>query len=340
MKQFETKKVPKSTEKYACKICDFISSPKSHYDRHITTDKHKKRQFETNETKKVPKSTENLLCNCGLMLNSRTSLWRHRQKCDLSTKNYISMVDDISSEENYTTENVEKYYINNETNIKTETAEKVENLTTLVVEVVKQNQEFQKLILEQNKQLIEMSNSTINNNYTCNTNNMNNCNNKTFNLNVFLNETCKDALNMSEFINSVKITMEDLEQVGEQGFINGISNIFIKNLKQLDICKRPIHCSDIKRETLHVKEDNIWTKEEDGKARIRRMIRLIADKNMMKINEWSNLHPECKDSESKLNDKYLGIVSQSMRAFNCGDESEHYSKIIKNIAKEVVIEKT
>jgi len=208
------------------------------------------------------------------------------------------------------------------------------SLTNLVVEVVKQNQEFQKLIIEQNKQIINLSKTIniTNNNCTTVTNN-------SFNINLFLNEKCKDALNINDFVHSLNVTLSDLENVGTTGFINGISNIFVKGLKELDIYKRPVHCSDLKRETIYIKGENVWEKENEEKEKIKKAIKEIANKNIQKISEWTIAHPSCKNSSSKTNDQYLKILNESMCSETKEEDDEKYNKIIKNVVKEVIIDK-
>jgi hypothetical protein len=164
-------------------------------------------------------------------------------------------------------------------------------------------------------------------------------NNQRFNLNFFLNEKCKDALNISEFIDSLKITLTDLEHVGEVGFVNGISQILVNGLKELDVCKRPIHCSDSKREVMHVKENNVWEKEDETKPKIIQAIRKIADKNIKTIPEWKQENPDCRDSQSKKSDQYLQIVAEATGGHNKETDQDKYEKIIKRIAKETMIDK-
>jgi hypothetical protein len=154
-----------------------------------------------------------------------------------------------------------------------------------------------------------------------------------------LNEKCKDALNITDFVNSLNLSLTDLENVGENGFVDGISKIFVKGLKSLDIYKRPIHCSDLKRETMHVKEESGWEKDNENKDRLKKIVKMIAYKNMLKINDWKQEYPQCKNSDSKKNDQYLKILIGSSGAYNKKDEETDYNKIIKNIAKEVIIDK-
>ena len=171
-------------------------------------------------------------------------------------------------------------------------------------------------------------------NGTNNTNITNN--NKTFNLQFFLNETCKDAMNITDFVNSINLQLTDLENVGKNGYVNGISNIIVKNLNALEVNKRPVHCSDLKREIMYIKDENRWEKE---KEKLENAIKKVSYKNVLKILEWQKEHPGCEYSCNKENDKYLQIVNESMGALTEEEKIKNINKIITRIAKEVVIEK-
>jgi hypothetical protein len=192
-------------------------------------------------------------------------------------------------------------------------------------DVLKQNNELQQKIIELAK---EKSTTTISN-----------CNNKTFNLQVFLNDTCKDALNISDFVNQIKLTINDLEETGKLGYVNGISRVVINNLNNTNITQRPIHCSDSKRETLYIKDDGKWLKEDEGKPILTKAIKQIANKNIQQITEWQRLNPQYADPESKQNDKYIQIVINSMSGSSKEECEKNYEKIVKNIVKESIIDK-
>jgi hypothetical protein len=215
----------------------------------------------------------------------------------------------------------------------------------LFQEQIKENKDFKEMIIEQNKQnqelqkqLIELSgksNSCITNNTT------NNCitNNNKFNINFFLNEKCKDALNIKDFVNSLTLKLTDLENFSKLGFAEGISKIFIRGLKELDVYKRPIHCSDLKREVLYVKDEDKWEKENDDKKKLKNVIHHISSKNINQIPEWVRQNPNCKDSDSNKNDVYLKMISNSMCGIDEAEAETNFNKIISNVVKEVVIEK-
>jgi uncharacterized protein (UPF0305 family) len=158
-------------------------------------------------------------------------------------------------------------------------------------------------------------------------------------LQFFLNEQCKDALNIGEFVDSIKVQLTDLENTGRIGYVEGVSKILIKNLNELDVVKRPIHCSDLKREVIYIKDDNKWLKENEDKQVIKKAIKDVANKNIRQITEWTSLNPDCKNSESKKNNQYLNIVMNSMSGGSNEEQHSNIEKIIKNITKSVIIEK-
>ena len=200
-------------------------------------------------------------------------------------------------------------------------------LTSLMLEMVKSNTDLQKQMME----VCKINMTTINNSHT------NNSHNKTFNLQFFLNETCKDAMNIMDFVDSMTLEFSDLEEVGKLGYVEGISNIIIRKLNEMDVHKRPIHCSDAKREIMYVKDDNVWAKENSTNDRIRKAIKHITKKNGDMMIPWSQKHPSCMNIENRLNDVYVQIMSQCMGGKESFIESEN--KIMKKIAKAVLIEK-
>jgi len=193
------------------------------------------------------------------------------------------------------------------------------------------------MLIKQNSEMLEiMKNGTYNNsNNTTNTNT--NSHNKSFNLNFFLNETCKDAMNIMDFVDSIKIQLSDLERVGELGYVEGISNIIIKNLKELDITKRPVHCTDKKRETMYIKDQDKWEKDEEQKT-MHKVVRKVACKNQNSLQLFKDAHPDCNKYHSKFSDKYNKIIVESMGGTG-DDDWEKEEKIIKKISKEVGVDK-
>jgi hypothetical protein len=209
----------------------------------------------------------------------------------------------------------------------------------LIIKLIKQNEDFKQLLMEQNKHLIDNNYKILD---TCKNNiyqtNITNSNNKTFNLNLFLNETCKNAMNITEFVNSIKLQLSDLEKMGEVGYIDGLSTIIVKNLKGLDVTQRPIHCTDAKRETMYIKDENKWEKEDKECLKLRKIIKNIAYKNTKLLHEFKLKHPDCGKSESKYSDKYNKLVIEAMGGRG-DNNSEKENKIIRKIAKEVIIDK-
>jgi hypothetical protein len=303
--------VPKSSENFYCELCDYSTSRKSQYDRHLSTDKHKNRENDSkmvgNDSDLVAKSSKCYECLCGNKYKYDSGYYRHKKKCN----KYLNQENNMSEAEvalNY--------------------QEKLDHLTNVVLNVVNQNNEL-------TKKIVELSSKTT----MTNCNNTNNSHNKTFNLQIFLNEECKDALNIKDFVESIQVQISDLENTGKIGYVEGISKIFINNLEQLNTHERPIHCSDSKREILYIKNDNQWNKDDEHKTHLTKAIKQIANKNIKQISEWQKLNPEYNDPESKQNDKYMKIVLNSMSGSTPEEQKSNINKIIKNVAKEVVIEK-
>jgi len=306
----ETEKSAKSAEKFYCEKCNFICSKKYNYDRHNLTLKHTRKQNGNKmETKKMPVSQHNV-CICGKTYKNRDGLWKHKKIC-----NYALINDN------------DEVLIDSENKL---------NLTDLVLEVIKQNQELIIQNSENQKQNQELQKSLIDicKNGTMNQYNSINSHNKTFNLQFFLNETCKDAMNITDFVNSIQLQLSDLENVGKNGFVAGISNIIIQNLKQMDVTQRPVHCSDHKRETIYVKFQDQWINDSKDNKQLKKVIGQIAHKNICMIPEWKAKYPDCIYSESNKSDQYNHIIYESMSQNDVNSE-----KIIKKIAKEVTIEK-
>jgi hypothetical protein len=200
-------------------------------------------------------------------------------------------------------------------------------LADLIMKLIEQNQ-------EQGKQIVELSKNSQTNNITTN-----NTNNNSFNLNVYLNDTCKDALNINEFVDSLVLSVKDLEETVRVGYANGISKIFINGLQKLDVCKRPLHCSDVKRSTLYVKNENQWIKETEDKPILTKAIKQVANKNIQNIFEWQKRNPEYRDPESKQNDRYNKLICETMSGSSTEEQLKNYEKIVSNVVKEVVIDK-
>ena len=311
-----TKKLSNVVNNYSCELCDYNCSNKTNYEKHLTTRKHIN-AYECLQNNNVKFQKKYSCCICNKEYDFRQSLYRHKKICKLN-EGTIPQVEIINDSSN----NVIKLLINENKELINENKE----FKNLILEMMKSNNDLQQKMFE----LCKNNNNT--NNYI-NTNS-HNINNKTFNLQVFLNEECKDAMNMTEFINSIQLKLSDLENIGNQGYIEGVSNILINHLNNTEMYKRPVHCSDAKRETLYVKEENKWEKEGPDNKKMKRAVLGLEKKNYMMLNQWKEKYPKCMDSESTQSDTYMKMISKLMN----GDE-ENINKVIKKVAKEVVIEK-
>ena len=307
MSNFPNPKVPKSPPTFTCKICNYVSSNKKDYKKHEETIKHKTK-LNPNEPlfKKPPPVYQ---CKCGKIYKHAPTLSTHKKKCEYKESKPIPA-----------------QYIKDDPNAIQDMA----FLTNFVIETVKQNQDLQKQMIEMQKQMIEVCKNS-------NTNIHTNSHNKTFNLQFFLNETCKDAMNLVDFVNTMTLELSDLEDVGKLGYVEGISNIIIRKLNELDVHKRPIHCSDAKREIMYVKDQNIWEKENSNYDKLRKAIKSVTYKNSSLLVPWSREHPQCMNNQHHLNDVYVQMMGQAMGGKESFLESEN--KIMKKIAKAVLIEK-
>ena len=301
------KKRAKNAEFFHCKLCDFKSFKKSNYDKHLLTLKHTNTdKILTHADTKNAENAENTYrfqCECNKRYKHRQSLFIHKKNCKINSNNsnaYEDIKNAIDKDE-------------------------------LITYLMKENGEFKELLVEQNKVMMKFCDNTS---QACITNNINS-NNKTFNLNVFLNEHCKDAMNIMDFVDSLKLQLSDLECVGKLGFVEGISNIIVKNLKAMDVHKRPVHCSDSKREVMYVKDENKWEKENEDKLKLRKVIKRIAHKNSRLIPEFKEKYPDC---DTKFSEQYNKLIIEAMGGAG-NEDLENENKIIKKIAKEVAIDK-
>ena len=296
MEQMELNNSPKQ---HVCKLCDYTCRKSSDFIKHETTRKHQNHLLGN-----INVACKEFTCEfCQKNYKSRNGLWKHNKKCTKETQSTNVIIKDNS-----------------------------DYLTNLVIEVVKNSSEMQKQNQEFQIQILELCKS---NNSNVNSHN-NHSHNKTFNMQFFLNEQCKDAMNIMDFVDTFKLEFSDLEKVGEVGYVEGISDIIIKKLNALDIYKRPLHCSDGKRETTYVKDKNVWEKENDNKDKLRLAIKHITKKNTDMLLPWCHSHSGSCDSDNYLNDLYMQIVRQAMGA---GDIEENENKIMRKIAKSVLINK-
>jgi len=310
----ETEKTSIINEKFKCLKCDFKCSKKGDWSRHLLTAKHKNMYNMTDGDDEIHNNTSSYKCViCFKNYISRNGLWLHKKKCKSVDESFPQI---NGSSVNDSSNNIIELLINENKDFK-----------NIILELVKTNNELQ-------KQMIDVCQKIQPGNTNIHTNSHNNSHNKTFNLQVFLNEECKDALNMSEFINSIEIKVSDLENMGKIGYVEGMSNIIIKQLNDTDMYKRPVHCSDAKRETLYVKEENKWEKDTQETKQMLKAVRGVDKKNYKILANWKDTHPKCMDSKSNQSDEYMKVVSKVMD----GDE-ENINKVIKKVAKQVLIDK-
>jgi len=292
---------------YCCNICDFKSSEKWRYIRHISTLKHQK---ETKEDKMDDaKSCIQYVCKCGKEYKYRQGLWKHQKNCTVNSNEIVSSKYNLTDNE-FTKE--------------------------MFIMLLQQNSEFKELIIEQNNKMLEL---TKNSNFiTNNINNTTNNNNQSFNMNIFLNEQCKDALNIGEFVNTLPLTLEDLENTGRVGYVKGITDIVLRGLKDMDIHKRPIHCSDLKREVMYVKDNDVWHKDEEN-IKIKKAIQNIGTRNYKQVKEWIEKYPEAKDINTKKHEQYVCIRLKCTGGSDREEDDKLHRKILSNIAKVIHINK-
>ena len=336
--------LPQTTPiQFRCETCDFVTCNKKDYKRHLHTIKHQSTQNQLNNPKSQPLTTiltiENpkLTCVCGKIYKDKSGIWRHKKKCKDVKEIQIdkdNIDDEYSEDEEHSVEHSEQHSKTKFYNIPPTNNEIIEIMKAQMID----NQEFRKFMMEQQKQMMELATkssitNTINANSNCNNNN------NTFNLQFFLNEKCKGALNLSEFVDSIKVQLSDLENFAHVDYANGISKILLKNFNNLDTYSRPIHCSDLKRETIYIKENDSWTKEPDDKPTLIKAIKQVAFKNIKLINEWVKENPGCQDPRTKQNVKYNKIVMNSMSGGTVEEQHDNIEQIVKNVTKAVVIDK-
>jgi len=307
---FRMNKVHIGSSNYECKICEYITCRKSQYDRHLTTAKHKFRTNGTNRTDLV--HINKFECECGKIYTARNSFWYHKQKCK-GAQEQIQVPPPVDS--------------------------------SLVIELLKQNQEFKELMIEQHKRMTEQQDTIIEltknaGNTTNNTiNNTNNTTNNKFNLNVFLNETCKDAINLNDFIQSIVLSVNDFIKTGEVGYVRGISDIMLERIREMHPHVRPIHCTDLKRETVYVKDSDVWAKEDETKTHLRKAVRIVANKNKAQVHPWIAENPKYDILDTPECDKFFEYSKASLGGYGKEEDEKFEKKIINNILKETVIDK-
>ena len=314
-------KSQKNRNIYECKKCNYITSNKYDFTKHSETKKHNLTCLSildgdlSMDLSQKSQEQKYICSTCNKVYKDNSGLWRHKSKgmCKNIKEEEINLLPSI--------EPIDK---------------------DIILLLIKENAELKNMMIEQQNKMMEHQNIVLEiakNVTTHNTTNNNiNSNNKSFNLNFFLNETCKDAMNITDFVDSLKLQISDLERVGELGYIEGISSIIINNLKELDVTQRPVHCTDKKRETIYIKDENKWEKDEDNK-KMHKLVKRVADKNARLLPKFKEKYPDYKKSTSKISDQYNKILIESMGG--AGDNDfEKEEKIIKRVSKEVTVEKS
>lgn len=300
----EPSKKSNMSKHYTCDFCQYSTKNLSDYNRHINSTKHKRNEhvFQSETCLTV----QQYKCDgCQRPYIARSGLWKHKKKCSMESEDDMSMSKELISE-----------LIKNSAELR---------------ELLFEQQQMMKDITKQG-QLVQAS--TINQNLI-----QSHSNNKSFNLNFYLNETCKNAMDIMEFVDSIELQLSDLELVGELGYADGISDILITRLIAIDSSLRPVHCSDSKREIIYIKNGNVWIKEADAKPLLIKAIKKLANENIKMISKWRAKYPDCTLASSKKNDAYLRIVSNSMCGIDEAETKRNIEKIVSNIAKKVVIDK-
>jgi hypothetical protein len=332
MEILEIYKTQKNPKKYNCEKCNFTSSNKKDYNKHLLTAKH---------TKEINGNHISIYkCDqCEQIYKTNSGLWKHKQKCDSQNKKTPLLTEQVYQED---------FLIDESTNEST-------NDATTILLLLKQNQEFKSLMVEQytnlqesnqknqelQKQLVDaVKNNTgsITNNNTTNNNNNTTNNNNNFNLNFFLNDTCKDAMNITDFLGNMDVHIDEIEYIGNHGYVNGMTKMIMERLKVMDITKRPIHCTDIKRETIYIKDKDEWSKDTEELTKVRKILNRISMNNYRTVPEWKNAHPECEVVASRTYD-----FCYSMMQAVLGDVEDQQikldNKIIKTMAKDLFVDK-
>ena len=334
------------TSRFHCDYCDVTCGRPADWQRHISTKKHN--QAQNNDSK----NTQRFIClECDYKCGKNSILERHkmsnRHKLRIKTKNEMELHDNMSSNNpSYTKLQSQSQCVEITRSESEITHSESENsrldYMTIILELMKQTNELKNFIIEQasehKKETMEIVNKVIENVKPATTNNNNTVNgnvnnNQKFNINVFLNEQCKNAMNLSDFINKIEVSREDLENNAQLGFVGGISKIFLDNLRQLSINERPIHCTDLKRETMYIKDDDKWTKE-TGPGKLNTVIQRISQKSTRTLLDWKKVNPDYNDNDSEFSTRCIVIQRNSMAGH---DRDTYYPKVIKMIAKEVVV---
>jgi hypothetical protein len=329
---------------YECVKCNYTTNFKVNYERHLTTEKHKKNLCGKE------KETNHICSLCNKEYKNYRTLWKHKKHCDVGVVTNENTSDTIEPLQNtFVSGNV----ITKEIFTPQLFMEVLKQSKELQEVLVEQNKELQNKLLEKENELLEQNNKLLEQNkeyhkeiieltkkQTTLTNiNTQNNTNQQFNLQFFLNETCKDAMNIVDFINSLKITTDDFETTGKLGFVEGISRIFIKELKKLETEKLPIHCTDLKRETVYIKDNDKWEKENNEKQKLKWTIDKIAQLNLVQHHNWQEKCPVCIENNTKENEYFFKLAAVALGGRGEDEKDKYRDKIMRNVLKEVVLDK-
>lgn len=318
------KKSGKIEGNFQCEKCDYVCRYYSDYTKHLSTDKHKR----------LTLVNKKYSCElCGKCYKHASSLSKHRKKCSFQchevntidvpskviNKDKINQIDEteITHNEDEIISKISK----REEQIEIESKD---DYIKMMKTVMAENSELRALLLEQQKQISDLIPKVGNNNTQTNN----------FNLNVFLNEHCKDALNMLDFINSLQVEFSQMEYTASNGFVEGMSTIFTKAIQNMDITKRPIHCTDVKRETLYIKDNEEWNKDNDENEKMKLAIHKLKQNHLHKLSDWVHKNPGCEQMDNPKNDLLLNMIRE-----HTTDDDKNMKKVVKSIAKNVTIPK-
>ena len=344
-------KIEVTSSTYTCSCCNYTTIIKCNYDKHLLTEKHKKN---INFVEQL-EERKHICSHCNKEYLNYNALWKHKKNC---SGNKICDIDpllqntfrpnaiiasDIFLEVLKESKELQNVLVEQNKELQNKLLEKENKL-------LEQNKELQNKLLEQNNKLLEKENQLLEQNKEHHQQIIelaskphsiinNNTSNNQFNLQFYLNETCKDAMNIVDFVNSLQLTTDDFETTGKLGFIDGISRIFIKELKKLDTEKLPIHCTDFKRETVYIKDNDIWEKENDDKKRVKWAIDTIAQLNLNQLQQWQEKYPECRENNTPANEHFFKLARVALGGFGKEETDKFREKIMRNVLKEVVLDK-
>jgi hypothetical protein len=328
------REVGKFAPNFYCENCDYYCDNKSSYTKHLTTGKHIHNITNMNNTTVEDNKIKILNCEvCNKEFMNKSGLWKHKKKCFTRE---ITASSDIPIASAHIVDDSMGCNTIKETNIP----------MNLILEVIKQSKEIQNVLVEQTKELqaklLEQSQQLLEQNKQiielAKKPSMVNSNNQ-FNLNFFLNETCKNAMNIQDFIQSIKLTTQDFETTGRLGFVDGISRIFINELKRLEVERRPLHCTDVKRETVYVKDNDTWEKENQEKKKLKWAIHSIAQLNLNQVQQWQQEYPECIENNTTANTRFNEMAMVALGGFGDEQVKKFDDKIMKNVMREIVVAK-